>query len=67
MNERYEYHVIPALTVLDLKIAGKYFGLGGAGSIAFLRDQCDKIAVEVYEYDTYEKKYTKRLDKGEIK
>lgn len=37
MSERYEYHVVPALTILDRKEAGKYFGLMGAGSKAFLR------------------------------
>ena len=67
MSERYEYHVVPALTILDRKEAGKYFGLMGAGSKAFLREQGDRIAVEVHEYDTFEGVYTKRLDLGEIK
>jgi|TARA_R100000084_G_scaffold103100_1_gene58989 hypothetical protein len=67
MSERYEYHVVPALIVLDRKEAAKYFGLKGAGSKAFLREQSEKIAVEVHEYDTFEGVYTKRLDKGEIK
>jgi len=66
-ENRYEYYIRPSVIVLDKKLTDKYFGMKGAGSIAFLREQAHTIAVEVHEFDRYEGVFTKRIDKGVIK
>ena len=66
-DTRYEYYIYPSVVVLDKKLTEKYFGMKGAGSIAFLREQGHNIAVEVHEFDRYEGKFTQRIDKGVIK
>lgn len=66
-DTRYEYYVYPSVVVLDRKIAGKYFGIKGAGSMAFLREQAHQIPVEVHEFDKFEGVFTKRIDRGVIK
>ena len=66
-EDRYEYYIRPSVIVLDKKLTDKYFGMKGAGSIAFLREQGHNIPVEVHEYDKFEGVFTKRIDKGVIK
>jgi len=66
-ENRYEYYIRPSVIVLDKKLTDKYFGMKGAGSIAFLREQGHNIPVEVHEYDKFEGVFTKRIDKGVIK
>lgn len=66
-DKRYEYYIYPSVIVLDRKLTEKYFGMKGAGSMAFLREQAHQIPVEVHEFDRYEGKFTKRIDRGVIK
>lgn len=66
-ENRYEYYIRPSVIVLDKKLTDKYFGMKGAGSIAFLREQGHNIPVEVHEYDKFEGVFTRRIDKGVIK
>jgi len=66
-ENRYEYYIRPSVIVLDKKLTEKYFGIKGAGSIAFLREQGHNIPVEVHEYDKFEGVFTRRIDKGVIK
>lgn len=66
-ENRYEYYIRPSVIVLDKKLTEKYFGMKGAGSIAFLREQGHNIPVEVHEYDKFEGVFTRRIDKGVIK
>lgn len=66
-DDKYDYYIYTSVSVVDAHTIKKYFGIKGAGKSAFLRDNSDKLAVEVYKYDKQEGQFIERMDNGNKK